>query len=76
MKVRIQFKDPDAIYEIVNGQHPLPDDEDDISPRMEKLRDEFMEQFFEYGDYGLIEIDTDTMAARLVPRAEWNQTTN
>ncbi len=28
MKVRIQFKDPDAIWEIVSGKHPMPEDED------------------------------------------------
>lgn len=71
MKVTIQFKDPDAIHEIINGKHPLPDDEDDITPRMEKERDDFSGQYFEYGDYGIIEIDTDTLAARLVPRSEW-----
>jgi hypothetical protein len=71
MKVVIQFKNPDAIYEIINGKHPLPDDEDDISPRMEHAREDFSEEYFEYGDYGRIEIDTETLAARLLPRKEW-----
>jgi hypothetical protein len=71
MKVRIHFKDPDAIYEILNGKHPLPDDEDEITPKMEKDRDKFCDQYFEYGDYGRIEIDTETMAGRLIPRKEW-----
>ena len=71
MKVRINFKDPDAIYEILNAKHPLPDNEEDITPRMEKQRDEFCDKFFEYGDYGRIEIDTETMTGRLVPRKEW-----
>jgi hypothetical protein len=71
MKIKIQFKDPDAIFEIVNGKHPLPPDEDDITPRMEKQRDDFSDEYFEYGDYGMIEIDTETMGARLLPRKEW-----
>lgn len=71
MKVIIQFKDPDAIYDIINARHPLPEDEDDITPRMEKEREAFGEKYFEYGDYGNIEIDTDTMTARLLPRSEW-----
>jgi hypothetical protein len=71
MKLEIQFKDPDAIYEIINAKHPLPDDEDDITPRMEKEREAFSEEYFEYGDYGRFEIDTDTMTARLLPRSEW-----
>ena len=70
-KIQIQFKDPDAIYEILNGKHPLPDDENDITPRMEREREEFSDQFFEYGDYGVIEIDTETMDCRLLPRSEW-----
>lgn len=71
MKVKIQFKDPDAIHEILNGKHPLPDDVNDITPKMEKARDEFCDQYFEYGDYGCIEVDTETMAARVLPRKEW-----
>lgn len=71
MKIVINFKSPDAIYEIINGKHPLPDDEDDITPRMESEREAFSDEYFEYGDYGRIEVDTDTMQARLLPRAEW-----
>jgi hypothetical protein len=70
-KVIIQFKDPDAIYDIINAKHPLPEDEDDITPRMEKARQAFSHEYFEHGDYGNIEIDTDTMTARLLPRSEW-----
>jgi hypothetical protein len=70
-KHTINFKDPDLIYELVNAKHPLPDDEDDITPRMEKAREDFSEEFFEYGDYGRIEIDSETLAGRLVPRKEW-----
>lgn len=71
MKMKIRFKDPDAIYDFLNAKHPLPDDEDDITPRMEKEREDFSDQYFEYGDYGCIEIDSDTMTGRLLPRKEW-----
>lgn len=72
-KFQIQFKDPDAIYEITNSRHPLPEDEDDITPRMEKEREAFDDKYFEYGDYGVIEIDAETLACRLVPRKEWKK---
>lgn len=71
MKIKIQFKDPDAIYDIISERFPLPADEDDITPRMEKDREKFSDEYFEYGDYGVIEIDTVTLAARLLPRSEW-----
>ena len=69
----IQFKDPDLIYELINAKHPLPDDEDDITPRMEKEREAFSDEYFEYGDYGWIEIDADTLACRLLTRKEAGQ---
>jgi hypothetical protein len=71
MKVRIQFKDPDIIFEIVRAKHPYPADEDDVTPRMERDREAFAEKYFEYGDYGMIEIDTETLTGRVLPRKEW-----
>lgn len=71
MKHQIQFKDPDLIYELINAKHPLPDDEGDITPNMEKAREDFSDEYFEYGDYGCIEIDAETLACRLLPRKEW-----
>jgi hypothetical protein len=71
MKVVIKFKNPDAIYEIIDGKHPLPTDDMEITPRMEQERDDFSDEYFEYGDYGRIEIDTETLACRLLPREEW-----
>jgi hypothetical protein len=70
-KIQIQFKNPDAIWEIINAKHPLPDDEDDVTPRMEKEREEFSSEFFEYGDYGVIEIDPVTMECKILPRKDW-----
>lgn len=71
MKHRIQFKDPNLIWELVNARHPLPEDEGDITPNMEKAREDFSEEFFEYGGHGRIEIDAETLACRLLPRREW-----
>jgi hypothetical protein len=70
-KIQIQFKNPDAIWEIINAKHPLPDDEDDVTPRMEKEREKFSSEFFEYGDYGVIEIDPVTMECKILPRKDW-----
>jgi hypothetical protein len=73
MKLQIEFKDPDAIYDIINAKHPRPDDEGDDTPNKQQAREDFSEQYFEYGDYGRLEIDTDTMTARLLPRSEWKK---
>lgn len=70
-KIQIQFKSPDDIYEIIQAKHPYPEDDDDITPRMEKDRKAFGDKYFEYGDYGRIEIDAETLACRLLPRKEW-----
>jgi len=70
-KIQIQFKAPDAIWEIINAKHPLPDDEDDITPRMEKEREAFSDEYFEFGDYGMVEIDAVTMECKLIPRKDW-----
>ena len=66
----IQFKDPDLIYELINAKHPLPLDEGDITLNMERQREEFSETYFEYGDYGFIEIDAQTLDCRLLTLAE------
>jgi hypothetical protein len=73
MKHQIQFKDPDLIFDLINAKHPLPDDEEDITPRLEQQREDFSRGYFEYGDYGRIEIDSETLACRLVPRKEWSR---
>ena len=69
----IQFKDPDLIYEIARAQVSYPDDEGDITPNMERTREDFMAMYFEYGDYGWIEIDSETLECRLLTRAEGNR---
>jgi hypothetical protein len=61
MKIVINFKSPDAIYEIITARHP----------RSEAKQEAFCEEYFEYGDYGRIEVDSKTLTARLLPRSEW-----
>lgn len=59
--VIIKFKDPDVAHEIIRAQHP----------RSESKREEFSHTYFEFGEYGQIEIDTKTLAARLLPVDDW-----
>lgn len=70
-KVLIKFKDPDAIGELINSRHPLPDEEDEASAALEGKREDFGGKYFLWGDYGAIEIDPATLECRLMPRAEW-----
>lgn len=60
-KVHIKFKDPDVCWEIIRAAHP----------RSEQKQEEFSDKYFEFGEYGRIEIDTKTLAARLLPIADW-----
>jgi hypothetical protein len=60
-KVIIKFKDPDVAHEITRGAHPVS----------EIAREKFSQKYFEWGEYGRIQIDTKTLAARLLPRSEW-----
>lgn len=73
MKIRITFKDPDAVYEAVeeaiNRSRPdgLSDDEwEDVKQiRREGLR---LSPFIEYEEYCTVEIDTEAKTAVVVPR--------
>ena len=66
----IQFKDPDLIYELINARHPYPEDDEEITPKLERQRKEFSDKYFEYGDYGVIEVDSETLGCRLLTRKE------
>ena len=57
-KIRISFKSPDAIYEILAN---LPDDQ----------AEKFSNEYFEFGDYGMFEFDAKTLTAKLVPIEDW-----
>ena len=66
----VQFKDPDLIFELINAKHPYPEDEEEITPKLERQREEFSGKYFEYGDYGFIEIDSETLECRLLTLQE------
>lgn len=61
MKVVIKFKDPDVAHQLIKAAHP----------RSERKQEEFSNRYFEFGEYGRIEIDGGTLATRLLPRKEW-----
>jgi len=71
MKHQIFFKDPDLIFELIQAKHPTPEDDGDMTANIEKAQEAYSDEFFEYGDYGRIEIDAETLACRLLPRREW-----
>lgn len=64
---QIQFKDPDLIGEIVCAH--CPGDPED--PKVENAREQFSDKYFEWGDYGRVEIDLATLTGRLLPKKEW-----
>ena len=61
-KIRIEFKDPDALWDIQEARYPGDDDD----PKVRKAREKFRREYTEFGDYGAIEIDPKTLKATLV----------
>ena len=55
MKTKIQFKEPDL----------------ELKPMTEDEREKFHEQYSEFGEYYVFELDTETLTGRLLPRSEW-----
>ena len=70
MKLTIRFKNPGLIGDYLCDQVPFADDYEPTA-KEEKAREKLADKFFEYGDYGCVEIDTDEGTGRLVPRKEW-----
>ena len=70
MKLIIRFKDPDLIGEYIDAMAPCAD-EYQPTAKEEKSREKLSDKFFEWGDYGCVEIDTVEGTGRLVPRKEW-----
>ena len=70
MKLTIRFKDPDLIYDYICAQAPFVDRYKPTA-KEEKARAKLAEEFFEFGDYGCVEIDTVKGTGRLVPRKKW-----
>ena len=76
MKIKIYLKDPDTLYdaiseavdEIADG---LPTDESEALKeiRKEKYR-ELATEWFEYGEYVMLEMDTDKKTCKVIPVKE------
>ncbi len=67
MKLRIKFKDPDLIHAYLCDQVPSPkkatEAQDD---RVDRMRTKLCDKLFEFGDYGCVELDTETGTGRFV----------
>jgi hypothetical protein len=71
VKLKIKFKDPDMIGDYINSA--VPGDYED--PKVEAAREKIADKYFEWGDYGAVEVDTETGEGRLVPIKEWGRWT-
>lgn len=60
MILNVRVKDPDLIYEYVRK-----------AARSEKERQKLYDEFFEFGDYGMLELDTKTEKWRWLPLDDW-----
>lgn len=56
-KVTFYVKDPDVHCEIKD----------------EEARQKFCDEYSEFGEYFMIEIDLDTKQGRMLPRSEWKR---
>lgn len=83
MKMRITFKDPDQVHEAtqdfigdlteklmrdkqLSREGALAEAQSQAKPFVE-----IVHNFFEWGEYVTIELDSETKEARVVPRSEW-----
>jgi hypothetical protein len=78
MIFRVYMKDPDCLYEGINESldeqlKDMPKDEAEAvrEIRYDKAAD-VAGKWFEYGEYLMVEIDTDKETARVVPKGESN----
>lgn len=76
MKIKLTFKDPDGVYESVQEavKQSLADlnlEEDEMEPlietRTEKVKEK-LKRWIEYGEYLDVEIDLDSMTAKVLER--------
>ncbi len=79
MKILVTFKDPDTMADSVAEafrRAPKPDDvsadewELLVEGRRDKVYDQIVSDFMEYGEYITVEFDTEARTARVVPRKE------
>lgn len=83
MKMRITFKDPDQIHEatqdfIENLKEQLMEEkqlteEGALAEAQAQARPfvDLVHNYFKWGEYVTIELDSETNSARVVPRSEW-----
>lgn len=76
MIFKVTMKDPDTLYDAINDAldeelQDMPQDEAEVvrDIRMEKAQD-IASEWFEYGEYLTVEIDTDAKTIRVVPLGE------
>lgn len=72
MKIRIQFKDPDAVSDAVDaaidGSRPEGLSENEWEAVKEERREELtLRPFIEYQEYCTVEIDTEAKTAVVIP---------
>jgi len=76
VKIKLTFKDPDGVYESVQEavKQSLADlnlEEDEMEPlietRTEKVKEK-LKRWIEYGEYLDVEIDLDSMTAKVLER--------
>lgn len=76
MKFRVTMKDPDSAYDAIRDaakesvkETGLPEDEQEavLEKRIEKLT-AFADQWMEYGEYILLEFDTDAGTCVVIKR--------
>jgi hypothetical protein len=78
MKIRVQMKDPDTLADAVHEavvMRPVPGlSEREFSivaeGRQEEITDECVKRWFRYGEYLLVEIDTDDWTITVLPASE------
>jgi hypothetical protein len=80
VKLRITFKDPDAVYQsditlqIANCLASLPLTVEEktllVEVRSERITSELTDRFFRYGEYVDLEIDTESWDIKVVPVKE------
>jgi hypothetical protein len=76
MKIKIYLKDPDTLYDSINEsvdslKLDLPEEELDAIKELRKEQyREIADDWFEYGEYVTLELDTDTREMRVIPLKE------
>lgn len=76
MKFRITMKDPDGVYECVNtaAHESIADvqglsqaERDDLAVQRTEDLNKLIGKWFEYGEYLVVEIDTEAKTCTVVP---------